>query len=107
MSKCPYTWVMSLFKSPRYNLLESRSESARHLRVTVDKDGERTVDVCLPAQSAGWMIELIPTDVLNKIREEQIPIDEMQTHLKSEKNLLPQFIFELKENARHVVVWLE
>jgi hypothetical protein len=103
MSKCPYTWFVGLFgKTPN-----SSAKEASHLRVTVDKERVRVVDVALPAGSARWLIDLIPSDVMSKIREEGIPIDEIQTELASRSELNPQKIFTLQEPNRIVDVWLE
>jgi hypothetical protein len=102
MTGCPYTWFKSLLP-----LKSSKSEYASLLRVTVKKDQIVCVDVSLPAKSAGWLIDLIPEDVVEKIRSEGIPIDQIQANLGATKNLLPQRIFELIEPQRIVNVWLE
>ena len=102
MSGCPYTWFRSLigFKT-------SSSEHAQALRVTVKRAETTTVDVTLPAKSAGWLIDLIPDDVVQKIRAEGIPLDDIQADLASREKLIPQRIFELSEPERVVWVWLE
>jgi hypothetical protein len=104
MSKCPYTWVKNLFGS---NKPRDPSAPAENLRVIVEKGGQVTVDVSLPSRSARWLIEMIPSDVLKKIREEGIPIDDMQTELAARDILRPQDIFVLTEPNRSVRVWLE
>jgi hypothetical protein len=50
---------------------------------------------------------LIPDDVMTKIRDEGIPIDDIQTDLAERKMLEPQKVFTLVEPARTVDVWLE
>lgn len=103
MAKCPYTWFVGLFgKSPA-----EKGKVANHLRVTVDKDQVRVVDVALPAGSARWLIDLIPSDVMGKIRSEGVPIDEIQAELANRAELNPQKIFTLQESHRTVDVWLE
>lgn len=102
MSGCPYTWVRNLFGAKKTN-----SDVASALRVTVAKMGIVTVDVSLPAGSARWLIDLIPDDVMTKIREEKIPIDNIQEDLKIKDVLKPQKIFILTETEREVQVWLE
>ena len=102
MSKCPYTWFRGLL-----GFKKSDSSVADHLHVRVVKGGEETVRVALPSQSARWLIELIPSDVLSKIREEKIPIDDILDDLKSRTEFKPQPIFSLNESHRSVEVWLE
>ena len=102
MAKCPYTWVKSLFSRP-----SGDPNVASELRVTVTKGGETTVDVSLPAKSARWLIDVIPVEVINKIRSEGIPIDSIQDDLAKNPQLMPQDIFLLEESFRRVRVWLE
>ena len=103
MSKCPYTWFKSLFEGQ----MPSNDNQANSLRVTVSRNSETTVDVSLPARSARWLIDLIPSDVVEKIRLEGIPIDKIQDDLAKRKNLMPEKIFVLDEGHRIVSVWLE
>jgi hypothetical protein len=103
LSKCPYTAFIGLFSGNKKNL----NGGANALRVTVEKGGEKTVDVTLPARSARWLMELIPDDVMEKIRLEKIPIDSMQKDLEAVESLFPQEIFLLNEPGRAVRVWLE
>jgi len=105
MAGCPYTWVRS-FLGLTKKATNSNGE-ATSLRVTVDKDGVRTVDVYLPARSARWLMELIPSDVMTKIRAEKIPIDDMHKELEKREVLHPEEIFSLKDANRTVSVWLE
>lgn len=105
MSKCPYTWFKSLI-NPSITSTQP-GEAAKALRVTVEKNGSTTVDVSLPAKSARWLIDVIPSDVILKIRQEGIPIDSIQSNLAENKNLPAQDIFTLVETHRSVRVWLE
>lgn len=100
---CPYTWVRSFFSSKKSGI----SGEAQNLRVSVHRDGVNTVDVALPSRSARWLIELIPADVLVKIRAEGIPIDDMSNDLARRDRLTPQDLFLLEEPSRQVRVWLE
>lgn len=102
MSLCPYTWVVGAFKSK-----SEPGKEASQLRVRVTRENVVTVDVTLPAQSARWLIDLIPSDVIAKIRDEMIPIDSIQDTLAQTQKLFPQEIFELKEPNRQVKVWLD
>ena len=105
MGGCPYTWFKGLFggKAP------SDAAHASHLRVTVTRGGDKTVDVSLPARSARWLIDLIPDDVVEKIRSEGIPLEDIQADLaaRADDGLVPQKIFTLEESQRTVTVWLE
>ena len=103
MSKCPYTWFKSIFKSSE----NQNSSEANALHVKVIKNGVETVFVSLPARSARWLIEIIPDDVLVKIKEEKIPIEDILNDLKAKSLLHPQAIFKLEEPNRIVDVWLE
>jgi hypothetical protein len=100
---CPYTWFKSLFP-----VMKKKTEGvASELRVRVVRNNEVRVDVTLPANSARWLIDLIPGDVVDKILEEKIPLHEIQDDLAKMKSLHPQPIFELVEPERSVIVWLE
>ncbi len=77
------------------------------MRVTVHKGSDCVVDVALPARSARWLIDLIPSDVMTKIRDEGIPIDDIQADLAQRQQLNPQKIFTLTEVHRRVEVWLD
>lgn len=106
MSKCPYTWVRGLF-SPHGSKPRADGEPASQLVVRVVRDGDERVRVSLPARGARVLMDLIPSDVLARIREEQIPIDDMMLELRNEPVLLCRQIFTLREAHREVDVWLE
>ena len=101
MAKCPYTWFVGLFGKTSHI-----HGKAQQLRVSVAKDGVTTVNVAQPADSARWLIDLIPSDVMIKIRQEGIPIDQIQSELAKRETLSPQQIFSNEEH-RAVDVWLE
>ena len=102
MSRCPYTWVKNFLGVPSANAAE-----ASQLRVTVRRGDDETVNVALPARSARWLVDLIPADVVAKIRAEQILLDAIQDDLARSEKLVPHRIFELIEPGRAVTVWLE
>lgn len=102
MSRCPYTWVRNFLGVARPNATE-----ATQLRVTVRRGDDETVNVALPARSARWLVDLIPADVVDKIRAEQIPLEAIQDELAQAETLVPHRIFELVEPHRAVTVWLE
>jgi hypothetical protein len=104
MSSCPYTWVRGLFSS---GAKAAPGEPAKNLMVRVVRDGEERVRVALPSRSARWLIELIPADVVRKIREEEIPLDAITDDLNKQDVLYPRAIFSLNEAHRQVQVWLE
>lgn len=103
MASCPYTWVRSLFSSTK----AAPGEPAKNLMVRVVRDGEERVRVALPSKSARWLIELIPADVVARIREEEIPLDAITDDLSRQEVLYPRPIFALEETNRQVHVWLE
>ncbi|HNV73593.1 MAG: hypothetical protein IPF87_12750 [Gemmatimonadetes bacterium] len=103
MAGCPYTWVRGLFGSKP----AAPGEPAKNLMVRVTRDGEERVSVALPAQSARWLIELMPDDVVEKVRAEDIPVDAIMVDLQEQGELYPRPIFSLDEPNRKVEVWLE
>lgn len=103
MAGCPYTWVRGLFGSKA----AAPGEPAKNLMVRVIRDGEERVNVALPAKSARWLIELMPDDVVDKVRAEEIPIDAIMHDLQQQDELHPRPIFSLTESNRQVEVWLE
>lgn len=105
MATCPYTWVRSALG---FGTRPARpGEPAQHLVVRVVRDGDERMRVALPARGARRLLDLIPDDVLAKIRAEDIPIDAMVEDLRTEETLMPRRIFELREDHREVEVWLE
>jgi hypothetical protein len=106
MSTCPYTWVKGLF-SPGSKPSGDLSAPAKNLMVRVVRNGEERVRVSLPARSARWLIELIPADVIAKIKAEEIPLDAMMEDLSLTPVLYPRPIFSLAETGRTVDIWLE
>ncbi len=107
MSSCPYTWVVNKLGLNRIKNEGHPDREARHLNVRVVRDGEERVLVSLPAKSARWLIELIPQDVVDKIYEEKIPLEQIQKDLAEMKRLIPHKIFLLEEDERSVSVWLD
>jgi hypothetical protein len=102
VSGCPYTWVRNFLGAP-----PAGAREATQLRVTVRRGSEETVNVALPARSARWLMDLIPRDVVERIRSEQIPIEAIQGELARVEVLAPQPIFTLNDAQRSVAVWLE
>ncbi|RDB36028.1 MAG: hypothetical protein DCC88_06975 [Spirobacillus cienkowskii] len=102
MTKCPYTWTKSLLSR-----FATKGHEASQLRVTVLKNNQLAVDTALPAHSARWLVDLIPDDVLEKIRLEGIPIEQIQKEIARQEKLFPREIFTLVEQNREVNVWLE
>jgi hypothetical protein len=85
----------------------AHASEATQLRVTVRRGDDETVNVALPARSARWLVDLIPADVVDKIRAEDIPLEAIQDDLARAAKLVPHRIFELVEPDRAVTVWLE
>lgn len=104
LASCPYTWVRGLFSS---GSKAAPGEPARNLMVLVVRNGEERVRVALPSRSARWLIELIPADVVTRIREEEIPLEAITEDLNRQEVLYPRPIFSLDEPDRQVTVWLE
>jgi hypothetical protein len=102
VSRCPYTWVRNFL-----GVADPNAKEASQLRVTVTRHGEERVNVALPARSARWLVDLIPADVIARIREEAIPLDAIQDELARTERLVPRRIFTLADEARAVQVWLE
>lgn len=105
MGKCPYTWFKSFFTNG-YAIPRPGAE-AQNLRVAVVRNNETVVDVAFPARSARWLMELIPDDVIVKLKEEGIPIEGIHDDLAQRPILYAEKIFDLIEENRSVHVWLE
>jgi hypothetical protein len=90
-----------------FGAVDPKATEATSLRVTVVRDGDERVNVSLPARSARWLVDLIPADVVERIRDEAIPLDDIQRELAATTKLVPRRIFELVEPERSVLVWLE
>lgn len=103
MSLCPYTYVRKFLTRTKPN----PNGEANNLFVKVIKNGTEVVSVALPVKSAHWLIELIPADVVEQIKKEQIPLEQIQENLRTQPVLVPQSIFSLVEERRSVLVWLE
>lgn len=106
MAGCPYTWVRGFFSSGAKRDADP-SRPASNLMVRVVKAGEERVRVALPARSARWLIDLIPDDVVARIREEDIPLEALALDLSQQGVLYPREIFTLQESHRSVQIWLE
>jgi hypothetical protein len=106
MAGCPYTWVRGFFSSGAKSQTDP-SRPASNLMVRVVKSGEERVRVALPARSARWLIDLIPDDVVARIREEDIPLEALALDLSQQGVLYPREIFTLQESHRSVQIWLE
>ena len=104
MATCPYTWVRAFFTS---NTPAAPGEPAKNLMVRVVRDGEQKVRVALPARSARWLLDLIPDEVVEKIRAEEIPLEALMLDLSNQKELYPRQIFSLSDSSRQVDIWLE
>ena len=104
MATCPYTWVRAFFTS---STPAAPGEPAKNLMVRVVRDGEQKVRVALPARSARWLLDLIPDEVVEKIRAEEIPLEAMMLDLSNQKELYPRQIFSLSDPSRQVDIWLE
>ena len=104
MATCPYTWVCAFFTS---NTPAAPGEPAKNLMVHVVRDGEQKVGVALPARSARWLLDLIPDEVVESIRAEEIPLEAMMLDLSNQKELYPRQIFSLSDPSRQVDIWLE
>ncbi len=82
---------------------------ASHLRISISKMGKTTVDLSFPAHCARWIMEMIPDDLLVKIRRKGIPLDAIQDRLFNMPVLSPCDLFHLEdiEEEKKIKVWLE
>lgn len=83
------------------------SPEASYLRLTVIRKQIKTVDLRFPAASARWIVDLIPDDILEKIKASGVSIEDIQSKLAKSEKLVPQKLFSLEEPERLVTVWLE
>ena len=87
--------------------VKSMPTEATYLRLTVVREQKKTVDLRFPAASARWIIDLIPDDILEKIKVSGVSIEEIQNKLIKSEKLVPQKLFSLEEPDRTITVWLE
>lgn len=80
---------------------------AQHLRIKVIRDGEVKVDLHLPAQSALWIIKLLPDDIIEKIKNSNISLENIQTQFKTKEDLIPQEILHFSSQEKKIKIWLE
>lgn len=82
------------------------SSIAKFLRVSVMEGSRQIVRVTMPSTQVSRLEELIPEDVLERIRESNIDLNAL-SRKACEGGILPQELFALNVGARDYRVWLE
>ncbi len=80
---------------------------ARELRVRVTEGYRMVVSMAMPAGAAYDIVDLMPGDVIDHIRDTgAVDLEEVVERIKH-TNAAPQTLFELDRGERHYRVWLE
>lgn len=79
---------------------------AKYLKVSVTENGSQLVQVSMPASQVPELEDLIPEDVVAKIRESSI---DLETIIREacDSGILPGELFALESDSRCYRVWLE
>lgn len=86
---------------------EKRPALASELRVHVTEGLRMVVSMAMPAGAAYDIVELMPGDVIDHIRETgAVDLDAVVQRIRDTK-AAPQTLFELDRGERHYRVWLE
>ncbi len=84
----------------------SRPVLSRHLRVRVEEACHVKVDLTFRASAAEFLSDLIPEDLLEKLRARSIDLDTIVARTV-QKQFAPGELFQLLEGTKKVSVWLE
>ncbi len=80
---------------------------AKKLKIVVSRNQVQTVNLSLPANSCRWIIDLIPDDILIKIKERGIDIEKIQNEFKSADVLVPKSILNIETEEKIIQIYLE
>lgn len=80
---------------------------AKHLKILITKDEVAVVDLSMPARCARWIIELVPSELLSKIKERGIDLEIIQAKFIAQEELYPCELFELVLPEKKIKIWLE
>jgi len=80
---------------------------AKYLKIKIVRDDVTTVDLSLPAKSCRWMMELIPNEVLLKIKERGIDLALIEEKFNNQKILFPEEIMVIKTEEKIISIYLE
>jgi hypothetical protein len=86
--------------SPRFDSMATR------LRVRVERPGKSAVELSFPARAAEDFQALMDADILTKAAQAGIDAAEVQRRLFA-SGMIAQSVFELQDDRRKVLVWLE
>ena len=79
---------------------------ATSLRVRVARDGEQVVQLTFAAAAVGHLQELVPAEMLDRVRAHGIDIRQVSERAIAE-GYQPGELFVLDDGGRTVRVWLE
>lgn len=88
-------------------ILACFSEQAEKLNVQVEENGRTIVSVALPAEAVLDLEQIMPEDVNELLRKsDEIDLERIVNNLRL-NGLIPQTIFEFKNDEKRYKVWLE
>lgn len=83
-----------------------RPHQAEHLKIQVTENGQEKARIIFRAIAAENLRDLMPDDLLCKLRERNIDIDRISQEVK-DSGFSKGVLFEMEENSKRVCVWLE
>jgi hypothetical protein len=81
-------------------------KEASTLNIRITRNGVEKVRLTFPAIAARFLLELIPADALERIRQTTPALEAELKNLGSEERLQPRDLFNLQEPERQIQVWL-
>jgi len=80
---------------------------AQHLKINLFRDGKKKVDLTFKAQTARWIVELLPSHLIDKISARGIDLTKLQEGLIQQKELLPGELVNFSDAEVEVRIWLQ
>ena len=106
-SACPTAWqAASAYQAPeRQEHAHSFQTLARHLSISVKKNGIETVALQLPAQAVDDLPQLIDGDIKQRISNNNINLDQLLQEVRT-SGYQCQTLFEMKDEDKTIIVQL-
>lgn len=83
------------------------TKEAQHLKINLFRDGKKKVDLTFKAQTARWIVELLPAHLIDKITARGINLTQLQDNLLNQKELLPGELVHFNDLEIEVRIWLQ
>jgi hypothetical protein len=82
-------------------------KEAEHLKINLFRDGKKKVDLTFKARTARWMLELLPSHLIDKITARGIDLTQLQEGLINQKELFPTELVNFSDSEVEVRIWLQ